>query len=214
MGTDYIDRDLMSAAARRGSAAAASSRRPSAEERQAEIDDLNEREAALLAEKQAILELQEKQTTYSEMREELDAALSAAIERVGNAHVSLTTVLEILEKAENDLNELDARLSAIQEEAWSDEELEQELTKAIDAIGDYRNSYNEIAARLQDAGEACRQVGLSEESDKPRSLGGWLSNWGARAKEGWAWGLAAALPMLIVAALVSLGWWIFLSWWW
>ena len=49
MGTDFIDRDLMSAAARRGTDPTIP-RRPSREERQAEIDSINEREAALLAE--------------------------------------------------------------------------------------------------------------------------------------------------------------------
>ena len=213
MSTDFIDRDLIASAAPRTAPAASprASRAPA--DHQAELDSLREREAALEAEREAITLLQSKQTVYSDLRDSLEASLSASLERIGNVHVTLSTVLQIAEDSEAALHDIDARLAAIQEDQWPEDALEASLDSATETLTGLRDDYNRVAARLQDAASAVAELGLSPDS----SPHGFRARWAAfadRARAGWSWALGAALPILAVALLISLAWWLFLAWWW
>lgn len=214
MSTDFIDRDLIASAAPR-TAPAASPRAPRAPaDHQAELDALREREAALEAEREAITLLQSKQTVYSDLRDSLESSLSASLERIGNVHVTLSTVLQIAEDSEAALHDIDARLAAIQEDQWPEDALEASLDSATETISGLRDDYNRVAARLQDAASAVAELGLSPDADRPRGFRARLAALADRTRAGWSWALGAALPILGVALLVSLAWWLFLAWWW
>jgi hypothetical protein len=215
MGTDFIDRDLMSAASSRRADSPPRPRRaaPRPEDRQAELAALQEREAALEAERAALTALADKQSAYSSLRDALEADLSAALDRVSNAHVTLATVLQIADEAENELHDIDARIAEIQEDRWDESRLAEELDSATATLSELRDAYDNVAVKLADAESAGAEARLSS-SPPSRSLRTLFSSLSPRARDGWAWALGAALPILGVALLISLAWWLFLLWWW
>jgi len=217
MGTDFIDRDLMDAASRRRSDSDFPRPRRAADrtvDRSSELAALQERQAELEAERRAITELQEKQSSYSALRESLEADLAAALERIGTAHDTLAAVLQITEESESELHELDARLADIQEDRWDDSRLAEELDAASQSLAGIREAYEQVAAKLQDAESAGAGLSLGGGAAPGGGLRSWWAGLSPRAREGWAWGLGAALPLLGVALAVSLAWWLFLLWWW
>lgn len=209
MSTDYIDRDLIPRSPRPARDASPSDARRA--ERAAALSSDQERLADLEREAAATKAIIEKQEAYDAEREEIVAAIDAALRRIADEKDRSDRLVATLDDAERDLITSQRLIDDLREEDWTDATRAQELDHALRTLDDVRAHYNDVAKRLQEAAASAPSAAL----DGNGAAGGLRAFFRSpNVRAGWAWALGAALPLALTLLALSIAWWIFLTLWW
>jgi len=209
MSTDYIDRDLIPRSTRPSRDASPSDARRA--ERAAALSSDQERLADLEREAAATKAIIEKQEAYDTEREEIVAAIDAALHRIADEKDRSDRLVATLDDAERDLITSQRLIDDLREEDWTDATRAQELDHALRTLDDVRAHYNDVAKRLQEAAASAPSAAL----DGDGAHGGLRAFFRSpNVRAGWSWALGAALPLALTLLALSIAWWIFLTLWW
>jgi hypothetical protein len=155
---EFVDSDFQSA--RKSAAAAAASslgdtnRAPTREEVEARVGDMHNKLAELRRaqhelerERADLEETRRRQTEFTKGRQEMEQHLTRGIGLLEEAEFAARRDAEQMAKALVDLREALVKVQAVQEESWTRDNFNTELTRALTAIENARMEWN--SARLK-----------------------------------------------------------------
>jgi hypothetical protein len=208
--SDFVDRDFLAAkktppVSTLPASLAAASRPPNREELDAKAGDLQQELASIkraLEEKEReranLEEARRRQIEFETGRKEMVENLTRGIGLLEEAEFAVRRDAEQMAKTLGDLREAAAKVHSIHEEAWTQENYNVELTRALTTIENARMEWN--SARLkwsQLSGATAQELGASPAAPSanqailaPRSFG-----------ELFKYGLALTWPLALVALL-------------
>lgn len=174
-----------------------------------ELDRLRARQEELEKERRLLDEMRRKQEAFDSGRRELKDRLNESLVRMEQERLQAERLAQLLEETRRLFRDRLGEVSALNEEDWTDDNLLEELNKALVLLENIRSDYNKALAKI----EAVHPVSGAVAGTAPRGLSfeeapaGVPNRWpGFR---GWLWaGLAFTLPLmawLVVMLLVWLG---------
>jgi chromosome segregation ATPase len=208
MPTDFMDQDLGREESSHGSLNRPGDRMSQHREQVArhvtganrEIELLRGRQEALEKERAALEDLKQKQERYEEGKREMLDALARSVVLVQKEQEQATRMAELLSETRERFHDMLSRLRKIDENAWSDDTFETELTQALSAVDAMRDDYNKALARI-DASSWHKTEGKRGLDAPPRPLTGVAG--GDRGFLGWMKvGIAVSLPTIVALVLL------------
>jgi len=177
-----------------------------------ELDRLRARQEELEEERRMLEEMRQKQEAFDRDRRDLKERLGSGLVRMEKDQLQAERLVELLEETRRIFHLREGEVSALNEEQWQDEELLEELNKALVLLENIRSDYNKAMAKIDavrphaDTSGDPPPVGLSfdaaPESAPGQGFGYWL-----RA------GLAFTLPLMALLLLLAVSWMIFSYYW-
>ena len=168
-----------------------------------ELERLRTRQQNLERQKQQLEELRSAEQDYDTGKRELVTHLNKSLVTLEKDQLEAAKLEEMLGTTRRRFKELQAELEDLDEEAWPEDQLREELDKALVRIEHVRVEYNKGLARINTAMEdVSRGMGTHEPAP-----------FGARTETGpagWGFGrwfkigFAFSLPILLTIALVLL----------
>ena len=154
-GTDFVDTDFQSAQKAGYPAAGGGSERPPSRaeldgkvsEAQQKLADLKRAQEDLERERAQLEEARRRQTEYQTGREEMVQQLTRGVALLEEAEFSARREAEQMSKTLTDLRDAQAKVQALNEELWTKENYNIELTRALTTIESARMEWN--TARLK-----------------------------------------------------------------
>ena len=165
-----------------------------------ELDRLRARQDELERERRLLEEMRQKQDAFETGRRELKAILAESIVRMDKERQQANRLLHVLDETQRLLRDHSEEVSALDSESWDDENLLEELNKALAVLEHAREDYNQSMAKIEavHAGAPSRLAPVPTASDwssGPSGFAYWL-----RA------GLAFMLPFMVLVTLLALLW--------
>jgi len=157
--SEFVDTDFQSARKVTGGVAAAAlhadvNRAPTREEVEARVGDMHTKLAELRRAQQELEreradleETRRRQTEFTKGRQEMEQHLTRGVGLLEEAEFAARRDAEQMAKALVDLREALVKVQAVQEESWTRDNLNTELTRALTAIENARMEWN--SARLK-----------------------------------------------------------------
>lgn len=216
--TDFVDRDLPAGQPRRAASSAAStpppttSRPPTHEELEARLSqtqqriaDLRRAQEALEHERVALEEDRRRRHELHTGREEMIQNLTRGIGLLEKAEFEARRDAEQMAKTLAAFGEALAKVQALNEETWTTENLNAEITRALTVVENARMEWNAARLKWSVLNASAAEGGPAA----PRPAGEWLAQrsfWQlARLGLAFVWPLALAL-LLAFGALVFILW--------
>ena len=137
-------------------------------EAQQRLEELRRAQEELQRERAALEEARRRRVEFQTGREEMLQSLTRGIGLLGEAEFSARRDAEQMARTLGDLREHLAKVQAITEESWTQENLNMELTRALTAVENARHEWN--SARLKWAllnGTAANQDQQKKHSSHP-----------------------------------------------
>jgi hypothetical protein len=180
--SEFVDSDFQSARKATAtatppaaSAAAGPGRAPSREEVEAKVGDMHNKLAELRRaqqelerERSELEETRRRQTEFTKGRQEMEQHLTRGIGLLEEAEFSARRDAEQMAKALVDLREGLVKVQSIQEEAWTKDNFNTELTRALTAVENARMEWN--SARLKFALLNSDPAQIAPEPSTPESF--------------------------------------------
>jgi hypothetical protein len=173
---------------------------------QHELEKLRQRQEQLEREKRELEQAQLQQDQFTRGKKELSGYLRKSLTSLERDQVETQRYLEIITAARSRFRELLGDLDELDEDAWPENQISEELTRGQTILEESRNEYNRTMARL----EATR----SRESETLASGGGGSSAYDLGSYEGVGggrgfldWikiGFAVSLPLIVTLTILLL----------
>jgi hypothetical protein len=221
MGTDFFDEDLSGGGARREGATTSDAEGEHAgpgtlarhreevssgvSDAASQIDRLRSRQEELEKEKTTLEELGKRQDQYETQKRDVIQKLSRGIVLAEKEEGQATRLAALFAEMRARFRDSLSELQSINEEDWSDEEFEAELTRGLAVVESAQSLYEKALARIDASG--WQKGGAKAQSDilgagqlaKPKrpGFGYWLKV-----------GIAVSLPLAVVL-VVLFGIWLF-----
>jgi hypothetical protein len=172
-----------------------------------ELDRLRARQEELEKERRLLDEMRKKQEAFDAGRRELKDRLNESLVRMEKDRMQADRLSQLLDETRRMFRERLEEVSALNEEEWADENLLDELNKALVLLENVRSDYNKALAKIEaihpstSTGAASMARPLTFEDAKglaaegPHGFGYWL-----RA------GLAFTLPLMVLILILVLAW--------
>jgi hypothetical protein len=167
-----------------------------------ELERLRQMEEQIERQKRELEEARRKQNDYEKGRQELLDHLTRSLVTLERQEIKAEQLAEVLRNTRLRFKEMQAQIAAIREDGWTDQNVREEIGKALAFVDEARLEYNKTMARVEGAlavreegGGAGKPVIFEESagrSDTERTFGQWVLV-----------GLAVSLPVLV--ALLVLG---------
>jgi len=179
-----------------------------------ELDRLRVRQEELEKERRMLEEMRQKQEAFDRDRRELKERLGAGLVRMEKDQLQAERLVELLGETRRLFHLRQEEVLALNEEQWQDEDLLNELSKALGLLEQVRSDYNKAMAKIDaiqpqsSPAAAPLAKGLSFENpsgmagEKPQDFRYWL-----RA------GLAFTLPLMALLIVLAVSWMIFSYYW-
>jgi uncharacterized membrane protein YccC len=212
--SEFVDADFQSA--RRATAAAATTtampgepaRAPTREEVEARVGDMHTKLAELRRaqeelerERADLEETRRRQAEFTKGRQEMEQHLTRGIGLLEEAEFAARRDAEQMAKALIDLREALTKMQAVQEEAWTKDNFNTELTRALTAVENARMEWN--SARLKFAVLNQETIPSPIAAPAPESFGPELLRERSYA-ELCKMGLALTWPVALVGTVIVL----------
>ena len=161
-----------------------------------ELERLKQRQEDLEREKKELEDLRDKQVNYQQGRKDMMARLRESIVTLEKDEIKADTYTQLLVSTRRNFKVRLDDIDALNEDAWDEGEIREELNNAITIIDSSRVEYNKALTRI----EAARHVDTDDERPPPvfheqervqrqdvdRPFGYWIKI-----------GFAASLPLII-----------------
>jgi hypothetical protein len=212
-GTDFVDEDLQRSRHNpfqgppAGAGAVESQRAPSREEVDAKLTDLQGKLAELKREqgeiereRAAFEETRRRQMEFTTGREELIRDLSRGIQLLEEKELALRRDAEQMGQSLKDLKDGLGKLQAVDEAAWTRENLSAELSRAMGLVDHARMEWNSARLKFPILSASLEPVGTMPAVEKkaPSPLAG--LGW----REAALYGLAITWPIALAALAIFL----------
>jgi hypothetical protein len=179
-----------------------------------ELDRLRARQEELEKERRTLEEMRKKQEAFDTGRRELKNRLSESLVRMEKDQLQTERLTQLLDETRRMFRDRLEEVATLTEEQWGDENLLDELNKALVLLENVRADYNKAMAKI----EAIHPQGSSSSTASARPLtfeeGPGLS---LDATPGFAYwlraGLAFTLPLMALLAVLVLVWMAFTYYW-
>jgi len=179
-----------------------------------ELNRLRARQEELEEERRMLEEMRQKQEAFDRNRRDLKERLGAGLVQMEKDQLQAERLVELLEETRRIFNLRQEEISAMNEEQWADDEILEELNKALEVLETVRSDYNKAMAKIDaiqpssSVGGATLSKGLAFEQasalEDPHAKG--FSYWLLA-------GSAFTLPLMAVLALLTLIWMVFSYYW-
>ena len=175
-----------------------------------ELDRLRARQEELERERRLLEELRKKQDSFETGRRELKERLGESLVRLEKDQLQAERLGQLVGETRRTFRARLDEVVALDADHWTEDNLLDELNKALALLDDVRTEYNQAVAKLDAvrpaAGAAARPLAFAEEpapapAAAAQGFGYWL-----RA------GLAFSLPLMAWLALLLAAWMPFDSW--
>jgi len=172
-----------------------------------ELEMLRKRQEQLELEKRDLEEFKRKSEEFERGKRDMLANIKRTLTAIERDEIETQRIQELLEATRSRFKSLITDLDDIKEQSWSDENIREELTRALGVIEDARIEYNKSVAKIDSikAGKTAASSGstpilfedqsIAYDTEKP------FAHW-------FKVGVAVSLPLiftLIVLALVYFG---------
>jgi hypothetical protein len=168
-----------------------------------EIEALRKRQEQLEQEKRELEEFKRKSEEFERGKRDVVASLKRSLTAIERDELETQRIQELLESTRGRFKALLTGIEEIKEQNWSDDNIREELTRALGIIEDARLEYNKSVAKVDalktERGRASAEApapvlfddtGSSMESD--RSFAHWFKV-----------GLAISLPLIITLMVIA-----------
>ena len=174
-----------------------------------ELDRLRARQEELERERRLLEDLRKKQEAFESGRRELKDRLGESLVRMEKDQLQAERLAQMLGETRRAFRARLEEVDALDAEAWTENNLIDELNKALALLENVRGEYNQGMAKLDAvrpaAGAAARPLAFAEEpaaaASAAQGFGYWLRS-----------GLAFSLPLMVWLALLLAAWMLFDSW--
>ncbi len=177
-----------------------------------ELDRLRARQEELERERRTLEEMRKKQETFDAGRRELKGRLNESLVRMEKDQLQAERLVQMLDETRRMFRGRLDEVTALNEEEWTDENLLDELNKALALLENVRSDYNKAVAKIEavhpqaPAGAAAARPLTFEavpgiEAEGAQGFGYWLRS-----------GLAFTLPLMVLLAVLFLAWVAFYYW--
>lgn len=164
-----------------------------------ELDLLKARQDELERERRLLEEIREKQEQFEEGRREVRAHLNESLVRLDKERAQAERMLQVVEEARRVFRVRLDEIGAINEDAWEDAQLLDELNTSLALLENARSDFNTTMAKVEAVHPSAPVVRM-----KPPSTG---MAAGAHAFAYWfRAGLAFLLPLMLLLALLAAAW--------
>ena len=210
--TEFIDGDFEEHKSSRGSAPSGggqASRAPSREEIGSKVTETQQQIAEILREKEelerkraALEETRRRQTEVQTGRHEMVHNLTRGLGLLEEAEFNARRDVELMAKTLRDLRDALSKVETIQEEAWTADNLEVELTRALTILENARMEWNSARLKIPVLGNPAsvpNESGVT--AGAPAQLLGGTQSFGGLCRLG----LALTWPLAVVALLIGAG---------
>lgn len=166
-----------------------------------ELDRLRMRQEEVDRKRRELEEQRKKQDEYERGRRELTDRLNQSLIMMEKEEVKSERLLELLRNSRAQFRDALSEIHAIDESAWADENVREELTKALTVLDEARVHYNKTIGKIE--------AMMGDERVLPVDARGMLFREGAppaveRSFSYWLRvGFAASLPLLAVSILLT-----------
>jgi len=212
-GSDFVDTDFQSAQKAGYPSAGSTDRPPSraeldgkVSETQQKLSELKRAQEDLERERAQLEEARRRQTEYQTGREEMVQQLTRGVALLEEAEFSARRDAEQMAKTLTDLRDAQAKVQALNEDLWTKENYNIELTRALTTIENSRMEWNTARlkwTRLDQALQAKEDVGSANGAGKvPNSLFP-TQNFAQLCRMGFAltWPIAAAVLLGVLVLI-------------
>lgn len=167
-----------------------------------ELELLRTRQESLEQEKRGLEELRRKQGEYERGKREMVERFSQSLVSLEKDQTHAERVAELLGATRKRFRTMLEELQRINEEAWPEDQIRDELGKALAVLEDARMEYNKAVSKIDAVsgvgkkGAAEHQPAIFEEGrparEEDRTFGYWLKV-----------GLAVSLPLVVVLVVLT-----------
>lgn len=169
-----------------------------------ELEILRKRQEQLELEKRQLEEFKTKSEEFERGKREVIAGIKRSLTAIERDEIETQRMQEMLDTTRNRFKSMLNDLEDIKEQTWSEENIREELTRALGVIEDARIEYNKSMAKIETlksekaGGVPTTSVSpmMFEESSSPLDFDKSFAHW-------FKMGLALSLPLIIT--LVVLG---------
>lgn len=171
-----------------------------------ELDRLRARQEELERERRLLEELRHKQEAFDSGRRELKDRLNESLVRMEKDRLQAERLTQLLDETRRQFRERLQEVVALNEDEWEDENLIDELNKALVLLENVRSDYNKAMAKIDavqtQAGPATaaakRPLTFSDDAPAGAPAGGFV--YWLRA------GVAFTLPLMLLLLLLAAAW--------
>ncbi len=167
-----------------------------------ELDRLRKRQDDLEREKRDLEDLQHRQDDYERGKREMIERFTQNLVTLEKEELHATRLAELLGQTRQKFKSLLDEIQAIDDEAWPEDRIRDELGKAVVVLDDARMEYNKAMAKIdavmggKKLGEEHQPVIFEEGKARPEPEASSFAHW---AKIG----LAVTTPLIVVILLLS-----------
>lgn len=177
-----------------------------------ELDRLRARQEELERERRTLEEMRKKQEAFDTGRRELKGRLNESLVRMEKDQLQAERLVQMLDETRRMFKDRLDEVTALNEEGWTDENLLDELNKALALLENVRSDYNKAVAKIEAvhpqapaAAAPVRPLTFDSapgiEVEGAQGFGYWLRS-----------GLAFTLPLMVLLAILFLCGMIFYYW--
>lgn len=168
-----------------------------------ELEVLRQRQESLESQKRRLEGLRKKQTDYERGRGEMIELLSKSLISLEKEELNAEQAMELLSVTRKKFKVRLAELEGLDPETWPDDQVREELTKALAVIEDARTDYNKSMARV----DALTSGDQKETGHTAPVI--FDERWSAHEEEKpfshWLYvGFAVSLPLIVVLTVLSI----------
>jgi hypothetical protein len=165
-----------------------------------EIEKLRRKQSDLEREKQTLEDLSDKQDRYERGKQEMIDRLAESLVSLEKLADRASRQVEVYSGTRKRFGDMLAELQGLSDAGWTDENLREELNKAVVLIDNLRQEFVKSQASVEAAGgpptlfdeERLRAVaGPTVAEEAPRAFGSWMKI-----------GLAVSLPLMVLLLIV------------
>lgn len=179
-----------------------------------ELDRLRARQEELEKERRTLEDMRKKQEAFDTGRREIKNRLTESLVRMEKDQLQADRLTQLLDETRRMFRVRLDEVTELNEEQWADENLLDELNKALALLENVRSDYNKALAKIDaihpqaPAGVAAAARSLTFENapgqagEGSQGFGYWL-----RA------GLAFTLPLMLLLAVLAVAWMMFSYFW-
>lgn len=168
-----------------------------------ELDRLRIRQDEVERKRKELEEQRQKQDEYERGRRELSDRLNQSLIMMEKEEVKSERLLEVLRNSRARFKDALAEIESIDDSSWAEEEVREELNRALTILDEARVAYNKTVAKIEALMGDDRAVPVDARGMLFRDGAG---SAGDRSFATWLWiGFAASLPLILVSLLIAAG---------
>lgn len=166
-----------------------------------ELEQLRKRQEKIEGEKRHLEDMRRRHEDFERGRREMTDHLKRSLANLERQEADAQRMTELYNVTRTRFKELLGSIEAINEEAWPDDQIRDELGKALGLIEDARMEYNKASARVEAARTGAPEAAASKsallfdgagvDDEEDRDFTYWFKV-----------GLAVSLPIIVTLALI------------